>query len=162
MTFVSVHMVHSYSTINTAIAWKKSCLISSDRYDFHMIDKQSTAFYVFARCMLISLSVDEMLLPKYVNLFTKNRGWPLRVAMLPFCKNYIYSVLFSFTWKPKPPVVCSKICSRVYTESAKSSKSVIVSTGYLFAFSWVKLFHFIRSIFDRNTSSRRAHKQIWC
>ena len=66
---VSVHVMHPYSRINTTAAWKKLCF-SSDRSDFHMIDKLSIAVHTFTRHILQSISVDEILLPRYVNLST--------------------------------------------------------------------------------------------
>ena len=69
---VRVHVVYSYSRIDTTAAWKKSRFILSDRSDFHMIDKPSTADHDFASCIVI-FSVNETLLPRYVNLFTSFR-----------------------------------------------------------------------------------------
>ena len=66
--FVSIHGVHSHNSIDTA--WKKSHFILLDRSDFQMTDYLLIAFYAFHRCMLTSLSVDEMLLPRYVNWST--------------------------------------------------------------------------------------------
>ena len=63
--FVSIHVVHPYSSIDTTAAWKKSCFILSDRSDFHMIDSLLIAVYTFARHILTSFSVNEMLLPRY-------------------------------------------------------------------------------------------------
>ena len=83
--FVSIHVVHPYSSIDTAIASKKSCFILSDRSDFHMIDNQSIVVYIFAQYMLTSLSIDKILLPRYVNLSTNFRGLLLKVEMAPSC-----------------------------------------------------------------------------
>ena len=66
-------------------AWKKSVFILSDR----------SAVNAFTRCMLTSLSIDEILLPRYVNLSTNFRGLPLRVEMAPSHLKHIYSVLFA-------------------------------------------------------------------
>ena len=38
MAFVSDHVVHRFSSIDTTITWKKSCFISLDRSDYHIID----------------------------------------------------------------------------------------------------------------------------
>ena len=72
---ICVYLVHPYSSI----AWKKSRFILSYRSDFHMIDSLSIAVHAFARNILISLSVDETLLPRYVNLSTNFRELPFRV-----------------------------------------------------------------------------------
>ena len=44
--------------------------------------------------MLTSLSLDEMLLPRYVNWSTNSKGMPLRVEMAPSCLKHTNSVLF--------------------------------------------------------------------
>ena len=89
MHFVSVHVVHLYSSRDTAIAWRKYRFILSDRSDFQRINNLSIEFHADTIRMFTSLSVDEMLLLRYVNWSTNFRGWPLRVD--------IYSVLFEFT-----------------------------------------------------------------
>ena len=43
--FVRVQVIHLYSSIDTATAWKKSCFILSDRLDFHMTDGLLIAFH---------------------------------------------------------------------------------------------------------------------
>ena len=45
-------------------AWKKLYFILSDRSDFHLCDSLSIAFQAFTSYLLISFSVDEMLLPR--------------------------------------------------------------------------------------------------
>ena len=54
--------------------WKKSCFILSDRSGFHMIGSLLIAALAFIKCILTLLSVNEMLLPKYMNLLTNFRG----------------------------------------------------------------------------------------
>ena len=66
--FVSVHVVHPYSSIDTTTAWKKLRFISLGRSDFHMTDSLSIAVPAFASHVLMSFSVDERLLPSEVNL----------------------------------------------------------------------------------------------
>ena len=79
MRFVSVHVVHPCSSIDTTVLWKKSCFISSDRSDFHMIDSLSIAVHSFMRRILTSLLADETLLPRYVNSSTNFKEPPFRV-----------------------------------------------------------------------------------
>ena len=74
MCFISVHLMHSYSNIDTATAWKKSHFILLNRSDCHIINKLPIAFYTFTRHILTSLSVDKMLLSWYVNWLTNFRG----------------------------------------------------------------------------------------
>ena len=102
MRFVSVHVVHPYGSIDTIAARKKSHFILSDRSDFHMIDNRSIAVHTFARRILISLSADETLLLRYVNLSTNFRGQLFRVDMAPSRLKHMYFVLFAFTWWPIP------------------------------------------------------------
>ena len=58
--FIIVQVVHPHISTNTATAGKKS------------------------RIVLISLSVDEILLPRYVNWSTNVRGLPLNTGVVPF------------------------------------------------------------------------------
>ena len=49
MRFVSVYLVHPYSSRYTTARWKKMCLISSKRTNFHITDNLSIADHAFAR-----------------------------------------------------------------------------------------------------------------
>ena len=60
---LSVLVVHPYSSIDTTVAWKKLRFILSVRSDFHMTDSLSIAVHAFACRVLISVLVDETLLP---------------------------------------------------------------------------------------------------
>ena len=53
--FVSVHVMHPYSSIDTTAAWKKLRFILSVRSDFHMTDSQSITAHAFAS--RVSMSV---------------------------------------------------------------------------------------------------------
>ena len=56
--FVSVHVMHPYSRIDTTVAWKKLRFILSDSSDIHMIDKLSIAVHTFAYwCLSLPLSI---------------------------------------------------------------------------------------------------------
>ena len=79
--YTRVHVVHPYSSIDTTAAWKKLHFILSVRFDFHMTDRQSTV--VHARRVSMSVSVDERLLPRWVNLSTRFRELPFSVEMSP-------------------------------------------------------------------------------
>ena len=63
--FIRVHVVQPYSSIDTATDYKNSCFILSYISDFHKIDNLSIAVLASPMCMLTSLSIDEILLPKY-------------------------------------------------------------------------------------------------
>ena len=92
MCFVSIPVVHPFSSIDTATSWKKPHFIISIRLDFHKINSLSKAFHAFIKLMLILLSVDKMLLPRYVNWSTDFRGWPLWVQITPFCLKCNFTV----------------------------------------------------------------------
>ena len=61
-----------------------------------MINNLSVAVHTFAINMLTLLSVDEILLPRYVNWSTDSRGLLLKVEMAPYFK-HMNSVVFAFT-----------------------------------------------------------------
>ena len=50
----------------------------------------SIAFSTFTRCMLTLLSVDEMLLPRYMKGSTDFRGLLLKVEIVPFSLKLIH------------------------------------------------------------------------
>ena len=88
-----------------------------------MIDNQSIAVNAFARHMLTSLSVDEILLPRYVNLSINFRGLLLRVNMVPYHLKQMNSVLFVFMKRPMPPTfalgyVAGILLGQVYLQEA--------------------------------------------
>ena len=62
--FVSVHVVHPYSSIDVTAAWKKLRFILSVRSDFHIIDSLLIAVHAFVNLVSMSFSVDETLLPR--------------------------------------------------------------------------------------------------
>ena len=68
MRFVGVHVVHPYNSIDTVTAWKK----------FYLIDSLLIAFHLFTK-RYNPLSVDEILLPIYVNRSINSTGLPLFV-----------------------------------------------------------------------------------
>ena len=59
--------------------------ILSDRSDFHVIDNLLIAIHVFTRHILMSLSVDEMLLPRYVT-----RRFTLGMATIQGKENSVF------------------------------------------------------------------------
>ena len=131
-----------------------------------MPDSQSIAVHAIASHVLMSFSVDEMQLPRYVNLSISFRGPPFSVEMSPFWLKHMYSVVSALTWRLIPPAVGSRLCSwdsvwaGVFARSvmsSASSASVIICAGYLLllSFASVKPFSFITSIDVRSTLSRQ-------
>ena len=58
----SVYLVHPYSSMDTVTDWNKFRFILSGRLYFHMIYWLSKEGKAFAKRMVTSLSVDEILL----------------------------------------------------------------------------------------------------
>ena len=83
ISLVSVHVVHPYSSIDTTAAWKKLLFLLSVRSDFHMTDSLSIAVYAFATHVVMSVSVDKTLLPRYVNMSSSFKSPPFSVEMSP-------------------------------------------------------------------------------
>ena len=67
--------------IDVTAAWKKSCVLSV-RPDFHMTNNLSIAVHALASRALMSFSVDEILVVRY--LATTFRELPFSVEMSPF------------------------------------------------------------------------------
>ena len=81
-----VQVVHLHSITHSATDWNKYYFILLDWSNFYMSDYMSIAIHSFARYILTSLSGDEILLTRYVNLFTNFRGLLLNVEMAPCLK----------------------------------------------------------------------------
>ena len=77
-----------------------------------MTDSLSIAVHAFANHVLMSFSVDETLLPRYVNLSTSVRESPFSVVMSFLWLKLMYAVLSAFTWRPMPSAAHSRLCSR--------------------------------------------------
>ena len=77
--FLSIYVVHPYSSKETAKAEKISALFCLKV----KIDNLSIAVTNFARCMLTSFSVDEILLLRYVNWSTNFKSLPheMKIAL---------------------------------------------------------------------------------
>ena len=64
MCFVSAHVVHPYSSIDTKAAWKKLRFNLSIKSDFYMTDSLCIFVHGFASRVLKSVLVDETKLPR--------------------------------------------------------------------------------------------------
>ena len=69
MRIVKVRVVHRSSCTETATAWKKSRFILSEESSFKIINSLSIVVHIFPMCTLTQISVDEILLPSYVNWY---------------------------------------------------------------------------------------------
>ena len=70
-----------YHSTDTARTQKNFRFILSDKSNFHKVDNLSVAVHTLPMCILIRLSVDEILLPRYVNWSTNFRGLPFHEEM---------------------------------------------------------------------------------
>ena len=75
------------------------------------INRLLVAGYAFTSCILMSFSVNEILLPWYVTLCNNLREPIFSVEMCPRLK-FMESVLSTFTWRPVHLVACSLLGSR--------------------------------------------------
>ena len=66
-------MVEPYRRTGSTTALKNLRLRSSDKDDFHINDNLSTASHAFPIRILMSLAVDEISLPRYINLSVSNQ-----------------------------------------------------------------------------------------
>ena len=64
----------SHTVVLTTTDWKNSHLIQSERSDFNMVDNLSMTVHALPICMLTLLSVDEILLLRYMNRSDNFRG----------------------------------------------------------------------------------------
>ena len=125
---VNVHLMHPYSSIDTTAALKKLHFILSVRSDFHMADSLSIAVLAFASRVLMSFSVDEMLLRRLVKLTTSFREVPFSVEMLPRWLKDLFSVLTALTWRPTPAAPHSRLSSRVSALAGEFGRTAMSST----------------------------------
>ena len=125
--FCSKQHAVSLSSFHQAFVWKNSRYILSERLDFHTVVNSSIAVYAFPLHMFILLSVDEILLPRYVKRSTHFSGLPFNEEMSPSWLKDMNSVLFDFTSRPMLLAVYCRLFSKdltragVYTKSVRSS-----------------------------------------
>ena len=130
---------------------------------FYWIDQTficSTAVQTFARRILTSLSVDETLLLRYMNLFTNFRELPFRVEMVPSrVKTHVpHFVCVLVEANASCCLVMQLGFGLIRCICMKRFVICIVSVHYIFCgvssasgLFCVKLFSFIRSIDVRST-----------
>ena len=110
MCFISVHVVHLLSSIDTTLLGRNPVL-------FYQIDQTSIwliAYWWQSTSLQFEywpLSGDNLLLRKYENMFTNFRGLLFRVEMSPFRLRNMYSILFTFMKRAMLSAACSSLCS---------------------------------------------------
>ena len=116
--FVSVQVVHPYSSIDTTAAWKKLRFILSVRSDFHMIDCLSIAVHAFVSRMSMSFSVDETPVSERFRLVWKCHLFDYSTN-IQFCVHWHggqclrwlvpnYKVVFRPSWVYSPVSLCHR------------------------------------------------------
>ena len=83
MHFIQFQVVQSYSSIDMATAWKNLHFILYREISFHKFDFLLIAVYALPMHMLTSLSVDEILLLRYMNWSTYFRDLPFKERIVP-------------------------------------------------------------------------------
>ena len=83
VSFESRWPIHSVVPTQLLLG-KKPRLILSERSDFHLIENLLITFLAFPIHMLRSFSVDDILLPTYMNWSTNFKSLWLKVNMVPF------------------------------------------------------------------------------
>ena len=78
-----------------------------------MTDSLLIAVHAFVSRVSMSFSVDETLLPRWVNLSTSFRELPPCVEMSPIWLKRMYSVLCTLTWRPMCVAARSSLCTSV-------------------------------------------------
>ena len=98
------------------------------RSDYCMTDTQLIAVHAFASRLSMSVSVDETLFPRKVNLSTSFRELPFSVEMSPLWLKHIYSI---------PAATHSRLCTMVlawvvvFARSAMSLENTKVKVCFL-------------------------------
>ena len=86
-----------------------------ERSDFPMIDNLSIAVHAFPMHILISLLIDEILRPRYVNWSINFRGLPRKVEMVP---------ISVFRLRPMSLAACFRLSNRDSTWAGVSMRSI--------------------------------------
>ena len=68
--FIKVQVVQSYNSTDMATTWKNFHFILTESSDFNIVNNLSIATLALPMCMMTSCSVDEILLPGYMNWST--------------------------------------------------------------------------------------------
>ena len=117
--------MYSHNSFDTGTAWKKTRFILSERSDFRMIDNLSIVANANARHMLTTLTVDKILLPRYVNLSTSIRGLPFSADLAPWLKTHHHHHIVALA---RLSLTLSRHFFRSFIASGRSSRLHLVSS----------------------------------
>ena len=134
---VSVQVENQYGSSDTAIT-------------FHMIDNQSIAIYTFPMCLLTSLSVDVILLPRSAEILRKRKILSIQKSNDSYkdlnrsltkdakamCPSYIYIYIYIYSYIYNKSKVGD--CSRGRPEGALFNSSTLPSIHTLYCWMLCK------------------------
>ena len=72
-----------YNSTDASTAWINSLFVLSEKSDFHMVDNLLIAVHASPMRMLISLSVDKLLLMRYMIWTTNFKALPYKEEIVP-------------------------------------------------------------------------------
>ena len=79
LSSLSISFKSKWCSPTVVLIWLHLSVLS----DFHMVNNQSIAVHAFPMHILTSLSVDEILVPRYINWSTYFRGLPFNMVWVP-------------------------------------------------------------------------------
>ena len=90
MSFVFAQVVHPYSSMDTATAWKKSGFILSDKSDFAVGDNQLVSLFMLSghyyahtrECVCVQNMIVFIFIYLYVCVYVCMRGWFAWILLL--------------------------------------------------------------------------------
>ena len=112
---------------HTRVLTRLQFFIFAERSEFHVVVNLSIAIHTLPMCIMTSLSVNEILLPRYMSWSSNLWGSSFNEEMASSCLKPNNSVLSEFTKRPMPLAVCSRLCrgdpasAGVFARSARSS-----------------------------------------
>ena len=134
---LKVQVVQPYKIIDMNTYWKNSRFILSEGLHFNVDDNLSIVVYVFSMQILTLVSEDTIMLPRYVNKFTKIRNVSINVEIAPSCskrRNSFFKAHFknqSMPLVPVPDYSADILLGLVYLEEALNHQHNLYSWLFL-------------------------------
>ena len=140
--FVRVQLKEPYSSTDTVTDWNKSHCILSERSNFIISEKLSIATHACPLRMLTSLSIDEILMPMYVNWSTDFWSLTLKVGMALFLSLIISLSLYIYIYIITKDFL-QKYFAKINTFFSLTTIILIGRFFFLFPFRYSILFNVI-------------------
>ena len=86
--FVSVQVVHPYSSIDTTAVWKKLRFIFSVRFDFHMIDSLSITVHALVACRCLLSTTSQILTIRRILEGVRAKNLQVTLLFVDFTKAF--------------------------------------------------------------------------